>query len=640
MGDPEISVVIRTFNEEKYLAALLEALNLQFLRDFETIVVDSGSLDRTRDIATQKADQLLRIQSHDFTFGHSLNVGIRAAAGKYIVIVSAHTLPVDNEWLTKLIESFHDNQTAMVYGRQLGGETSRFSESQDMRRTFGSQREILQPPNFFANNANSAIRRDLWQQHPFDESLPGLEDIEWAKYWMERDYQVVYEPTAALYHIHEESWRQVRRRYHREAIAARRIGIKSLKHAWLTPPAEAMRAVIECGYSYFSLNKNQRKTRKYIDFVREAMLFRINKTIGTVRGLRDGGIMENPAARENMYFDRTGKAVVIQGPGRASLDEVEVPEVKPGDVMIRVAYESICATDLEILDGTLGYYKDGLAQYPIIPGHEFSGRAVAFGPNVTHLKEGDPVVIECIQSCGTCAECKRQNWIACQSRTELGVIGHNGGYAEFVVVPGRFVHRLPGDFDLRKATLCEPMAVVLKGLRRLERTWPSASDRKRCAVVGAGPLGNLCAQTLALRGHAVTAFDRNPRRLEYLSDLNISGSIDLKELQAYDVLVEVTGDPDALEAILHSSPAGATILLLGLPYAHRQFTFEKIVAFDKTVVGSVGSSAKDFAEAINLLPQLVTTSFLEKILPMTEFQQAWDLARSNKYLKVILKISG
>ena len=640
MGDPEISVVIRTFNEEKYLPALLEALNLQFLRDFETIVVDSGSLDRTRDIATQKADQLLRIQSHDFTFGHSLNVGIRAAAGKYIVIVSAHTLPVDNEWLTKLIESFHDNQTAMVYGRQLGGETSRFSESQDMRRTFGSQREILQPPNFFANNANSAIRRDLWQQHPFDESLPGLEDIEWAKYWMERDYQVVYEPTAALYHIHEESWRQVRRRYHREAIAARRIGIKSLKHAWLTPPAEAMRAVIECGYSYFSLNKNQRKTRKYIDFVREAMLFRINKTIGTVRGLRDGGIMENPAARENMYFDRTGKAVVIQGPGRASLDEVEVPEVKPGDVMIRVAYESICATDLEILDSTLGYYKDGLAQYPIIPGHEFSGRAVAFGPNVTHLKEGDPVVIECIQSCGTCAECKRQNWIACQSRTELGVIGHNGGYAEFVVVPGRFVHRLPGDFDLRKATLCEPMAVVLKGLRRLERTWPSASDRKRCAVVGAGPLGNLCAQTLALRGHAVTAFDRNPRRLEYLSDLNISGSTDLKELQAYDVLVEVTGDPDALEAILHSSPAGATILLLGLPYAHRQFTFEKIVAFDKTVVGSVGSSAKDFAEAINLLPQLVTTSFLEKILPMTEFQQAWDLARSNKYLKVILKISG
>ena len=640
MPQTEISVIIRTFNEEKYLPALLDSLQDQSCRDFETIVVDSGSLDRTRDIAAQKADHLLRIQSQDFTFGHSLNVGIRQASGQYMVIVSAHTLPVDNEWLSNLIEPFQDDQTAMVYGRQLGGEVSKFSESQDMRRTFGSERERLQPPNFFANNANSAIRRDLWQQHPFDESLPGLEDIEWAKYWMERDYQVIYEPAAALYHIHEESWRQVRRRYYREAIAARRIGIKNLKHAWLTPPQEALRALIDLGTAIFSANQQQQKTKTYLDFAREAMLFRINKTFGTVSGLLDGSAMENSVDRQHMYFDRTGQAVVIHGPGRASLDEVEVPDVKPGEVMIRVAYESICATDLEILDGTLGYYKDGLAQYPIIPGHEFSGRAVAFGPNVTHLQEGDPVVVECIQSCGVCAECKRQNWIACQSRTELGVIGHDGGYAEFVVVPGRFVHRLPVDFDLRKATLCEPMAVVLKGLRRLERAWPSASDPKRCAVVGAGPLGNLCAQTLALRGHAVTAFDRNPRRLEYLADLNISCSNDLAQLHEYEVLVEVTGDPDALDGILHNSPAGATILLLGLPYAHRRFTFEKIVAFDKTVVGSVGSSAEDFADAITLLPQLETSSFFEKILPFSEFQQAWELARSNQYLKLVLNIGG
>jgi 2-desacetyl-2-hydroxyethyl bacteriochlorophyllide A dehydrogenase len=640
MPDPEISVVIRTFNEEKYLPALLEALNHQSLNDFETIVVDSGSLDRTREIAAQKADQLLRIQSHDFTFGHSLNVGIRMASGKYIVIVSAHTLPASDQWLVKLVEPMHNNRTAMVYGRQLGGDASKFSEIQDMRRTFGSRREILQPPKFFANNANSAIRKDLWQQHPFDESLPGLEDIEWAKYWMERNYQVVYEPAAALYHIHEENWRQVRRRFYREAIAARRIGIKNLKHAGLTLPIETIYTLLDLGSGCFTFNKSRQKTRKYFDFAREAMLFRINKTIGTVKGLLDGNALENQTARQNIYFDRTCKAVVIHGAGRASLDEVEVPEVKPGDVMIRVAYVSICATDLEILDGTLGYYKDGIAKYPIVPGHEFSGRVVAFGPNVSHLQEGDPVVVECIQSCGVCEACKRQNWIACQSRTELGVIGHNGGYSELVVVPGHFVHRLPADFDLRKASLCEPMAVVLKGIRRLERALQSASDSQRCAVVGAGPLGNLCAQTLALRGHRVTVFDRNPRRLEYLSDLKISVANDLNQLHKYNVLVEVTGDPDALDGILHNSPAGATILLLGLPYAHRQFTFEKIVAFDKTVVGSVGSSAKDFADAIALLPQLETTSFFEKVLPLSDFANAWELARSQKYLKVIFDVSG
>jgi 2-desacetyl-2-hydroxyethyl bacteriochlorophyllide A dehydrogenase len=640
MITPEISVVIRTYNEEKFLPDLLQALKQQSCQNFETIVVDSGSMDRTREIAAQKADKLLRIQSHDFTFGHSLNVGIHEASGRYIVIVSAHTLPVDKDWLAKLIEPFQNDRTAMVYGRQQGGTSSKFSETQDMRRTFGSKRRILQPPRFFANNANSAIRKDLWQEHPFDESLPGLEDIEWAKYWMERDYQVVYEPAAALYHIHEESWRQVRRRYYREAIAARRMGIKNLKHAWLTAPIEAIRTLFDLGCCFFPSKKNPVETKNFFDFALEAMLFRANKTMGTVKGLLDGSVMEDPAARENIFFDRTCKAVVIHGPGRASLDEVEIPDVKPGDVMIRVAYESICATDLEIFDGTLGYYKNGMAKYPIIPGHEFSGHAVAFGPNISHLQEGDPVVVECIQSCGNCTECKRNNWIACRSRTELGVVGHNGGYAEFVVVPGRFVHRLPPDFDLREACLCEPMAVVLKGLRRLERTWQITSDCKRCAVIGAGPLGNLCAQTLAFKGHQVTVFDRNPLRLEYFADAKISVSDDLTQLHEYEVLVEVTGDPDALDVILHQSPAGATILLLGLPYAHRQFTFEKIVAFDKTVVGSVGSSARDFADAITLLPQLETTLFFEKILPFSDFQQAWELTRSKKYLKLMLHIGG
>ena len=113
-------------------------------------------------------------------------------------------------------------------------------------------------------------------------------------------------------------------------------------------------------------------------------------------------------------------------------------------------------------------------------------------------------------------------------------------------------------------------------------------------------------------------------------------SDELSQLDKFDALVEVTGDPDALDGILHKSPAGATILLLGLPYAHRQFTFEKIVAFDKTVVGSVGSSEKDFAEAITLLPDLETTALSDKRLPLSEFMHGWELARSQKYLKVIL----
>jgi 2-desacetyl-2-hydroxyethyl bacteriochlorophyllide A dehydrogenase len=639
VSSPEISVIIRTFNEEKFLPHLLDALNQQSFRDFETLIVDSGSMDRTREIATQKADKLLPIESHDFTFGHSLNIGIQEASGRYIAIVSAHTLPFNEYWLGKLIKPLYEDKTAMVYGRQTGGKSSKFSETQDMRRTFGPKRAVLRPPRFFANNANSAIRRDLWQQHPFDEGLLGLEDIEWAKYWMERKYRVVYEPEAALYHIHEENWRQIRKRYYREAVAARWIGIKGTRHAIVNPALETARLIFDWGRFLFYDHEGKSGRMHFWDVAQETTRFRVNKSIGTVKGLLDGGIMENPNAKEKILFDRTCKAVVISRPGEASLEDIEISEVKPGDVLIRVEYEAVCATDIEIYEGTLGYYKDGTAQYPIVPGHEFSGHVVGMGTNVNHLEVGDSVVAECIQSCGTCEACRRENWIACQNRVELGVIGRNGGYAEYVLVPGRFVHRLPPEIDMPAACLCEPLAVALKGLKRLRRTWRDRKAKRGVAVVGAGSLGHLCARILKLWGHRVTVFDQNKERLEYFKGSGIGVSDILSSLSDFENLVEVTGNPDALDAILQQSPAGARILLLGLPYAHREYTFENIVAYDKMLVGSVGSAAKHFELAIELLPQIETDAFTQNVLPLSNFKDAWEITRRGKYLKTILKIN-
>lgn len=630
MTGPETSIVIRTFNEEKHLPALLEAIQVQNYQDFETVVVDSGSFDRTREIAQRYCDKVLRINSQDFTFGYSLNVGIDASVGRFIAIVSAHTKPVDRLWLANLVEPLRDG-VAMVYGKQLGGETSKFSEVQDFRRTFGPERRVLTPPNFFANNANSAIRKDLWEQHPFDEALPGLEDIEWSKHWMENGYRVVYEPAAAIYHVHEESWRQVRRRHYRESLAAHWIGIKGRGHV----PLEIVREGKYLLSDLFQAMREDDAWRKLLEIVR----FRINKTVGTTKGLLDGAAMTNPAEREAMFFDRSGQAVVIHGLDRASLDEVEVPQVKPGDVLIKVAYEGVCATDLEILDGTLGYYKDGMAKYPITPGHEFSGRVVKVGPNVENLEEGDPVVVECIQSCGQCEACRKENWIGCSQRKEVGVIGQDGGYAEYVVVPGRFVHKLPDHMDLKTACLCEPLAVVLKGLKRLERGWGRNAENKTCAVVGAGPIGHLCAKVLSLRGHDVTAFDRVPLRRTYFegTPIDTDSSENMERLGDFDVLIEATGDPDALHAMLHHSAPGSAVLLLGLPYARREFNFESIVAYDKTIIGSVGSSGQDFEEAIEVLPTLELDPFFEKVLPLEEFAAAWQLTRARKYLKVILQ---
>lgn len=628
---PETSVIIRTFNEAKHLPRLLEALKTQSYRDFESIVVDSGSYDGTREIARHHADKLVQIQQHDFTFGHSLNVGIQNSSSRFLAIISGHAFPTDSEWLGSLVEPLRAEKTAMTYGRQVGDHRTKLGEFVDFLRTFGSRRKVLSPPDFFANNANSAVRRDLWQRHPFDERLPGLEDVEWAKFFMESGYEVVYEPKSCVFHIHEESWAQVRRRYYREGQAAKWIGVRGRRDL----PREVLRELLNVMGDFQWALKHRRFSRP-MDIIR----FRHEKLLGTCSGVWDGAIMPNPAQRQQLFFDKTYKAVVIRAPGKASLEDVQMPALKPGEVLIRVAYQGVCATDIEVFEGSLGYYKNGLGQYPIVPGHEFSGVVVATGNSVTDLPEASPVVVECIQGCGRCGPCRAGRGIGCVERREVGVIGKDGGYAEFVIAPRKFIHRLPEGSDLRQAALCEPLAVVLKGLRRLESVLGAANGSMECAVIGAGTIGHLAARVLAARGHRVTVFDRDISRLKWFSGSQIETSQEMRDLASFQVFIEATGNSEALETLLQGSPAGATLLLLGLPYSSREFNFEGIVGYDKSVIGSVGSAAEDFKKAIVVLPTLDLSAFDQAVFSLADYEQAWQALRQRKFLKTMLRIDA
>lgn len=629
---PEVSIIIRAFNEERRLPLLLDGLETQTHKSFETIVVDSGSFDRTLEIAEHRADRVVRIRSADFTFGHSLNEGIRHAAGRFIAIVSAHTVPMNTSWIEALIAPLHDEKVAMVYGQQRGtAKDSKFGELTDFHRVFGAERLELRPPHFFANNANAAVQRKLWEQKPFDETLPGLEDAAWAKHWMEMGYRVLYEPAAAIYHIHEETWPQVRKRYYREGQAGRWIGMRRRRDL----PLDVVREMQALGGDLWAAARDRLLFEKALEILR----FRYEKARGTFAGVWSGALMENPMTREAVLFGTTHRAVVIHGVGRASVDDLPTPTLKPSEVLVRVAYVGVCATDLEILDGELGYYKKGQASYPIVPGHEFSGTIARVGARVGHFEPGDRVVVECIQGCGECADCKRGNWIGCPARREVGVIGQDGGYQQYMVTPARFVHRLPDELGLLPACLCEPVAVVLKGIKRLQRA--VGEDRiMDVAVIGAGPIGHLAARILQMRGHRVTAFDRSAKRRDYLQGSGIAVSAEPSDLSPFQAVVEATGDPDALEALLETSTAGSALLLLGFPYSRRPFSFESIVGYDKVIVGSVGSSAADFDEAIALLPQIETGAFSEKILPLEDVRAAWSLSRERAFLKVVLQVDA
>lgn len=218
----KISVVIRCYNEERLIGRLLDGVLQQALPNVEIIVVDSGSTDATLSIVARYPVKLLSIRPEEFSFGRSLNKGCRSASGDIIVIASAHVYPMYQDWLERLVAPFADPQVALVYGKQRGSKTTKYSEHQLFFKWFPDQSDFNQNQPF-CNNANAAIRRRLWQTLNYDESLTGLEDTDWARRAMQLGHKIVYAADAEVVHVHEESLKQIYNRYRREAIAMKRI---------------------------------------------------------------------------------------------------------------------------------------------------------------------------------------------------------------------------------------------------------------------------------------------------------------------------------------------------------------------------------------------------------------------------------
>ena len=216
------SIVIRCYNEELHIGRLLDGITKQTVRDVEIIVVDSGSTDNTVSIASRYPIKLLAIKPEDFSFGRSLNIGCRAATKDVIVIASAHVYPTYDDWLERMLTPFADSQVALVYGRQRGNEITKYSEHQVMAKWFGEATNLDQEEPF-CNNANAAIRRHLFDLLEYDESLTGLEDLDWAHRAMTLGHKIAYVAEAEIIHAHNESSKQTYNRYRREAIALSRI---------------------------------------------------------------------------------------------------------------------------------------------------------------------------------------------------------------------------------------------------------------------------------------------------------------------------------------------------------------------------------------------------------------------------------
>lgn len=294
-----ISIIIRTLNESLHLAELLEMIKAQVcsLGPTEVVVIDSGSTDATLSIAKDFNCNITHIKKRDFTFGRSLNAGCEYSSGEILVFISGHCVPCDEHWLENLVSPIERGLVDYSYGRQVGRDTTKFSEQELFKKYFPDTSQIPQD-GFFANNANSAIRRSSWHKLKFDESLTGLEDIELSKRLVADGGSVGYCSDASVYHIHDEKWSQTLRRYEREAYALQTI-----------MPEIHVNAVDILRYIFVGIINDAAQAMRRKVFLREIvgiLRFRVAQYFGTYRGNHLHRTVSRER-KENYFYPRVHK---------------------------------------------------------------------------------------------------------------------------------------------------------------------------------------------------------------------------------------------------------------------------------------------------------------------------------------------
>ncbi|MEM0986434.1 MAG: glycosyltransferase family 2 protein [Pseudomonadota bacterium] len=296
----DVSIVFRALNEDRWFDDALRAVETQETGDLdvEVILVDSGSTDETIEIANRHNCRIVHIDKSDFTFGRSLNRGCDAASGDFLVFISAHCIPDDPNWLTRLIAPLQSGQAAYTYGRQVGHACSKFSETRLFAKYFPEFDRCPQE-GFFCNNANSAIRADVWRAYKFDEECTGLEDMVLAKQLVADGLKIGYVAGAPVVHIHEESLAQTRNRYYREALTLREI----MPEVHVTPLDAARYFFAGAGFDLLAATRQGLFFRKFT----EILGFRFMQYLGTYRGHNEHRRLSR-AQKEAYFYPKTAEA--------------------------------------------------------------------------------------------------------------------------------------------------------------------------------------------------------------------------------------------------------------------------------------------------------------------------------------------
>ncbi|HSD38515.1 MAG TPA: alcohol dehydrogenase AdhP [Rhodocyclaceae bacterium] len=299
---------------------------------------------------------------------------------------------------------------------------------------------------------------------------------------------------------------------------------------------------------------------------------------------------------------RTMKAAVVREFGKPlQIEEVPVPEVTPGQVLVKVAASGVCHTDLHAANGDWPVKPSP----PFIPGHEGVGHVAAVGAGVKHVKEGDRVGVPWLHTaCGHCEHCIT-GWETLCDQQQMTGYTVNGGYAEYVLADPGYVGFLPKNvgFSEIAPVLCAGVTVY-KGLKVLD-----CKPGDWVAISGIGGLGHLAVQYAKAMGFHVAAVDIDDEKLNLARKLGADLTVNAKAEDPVQAMQKAIGGAHGIlvTAVSRSAFSQAlgmlhkrgTMAMVGLPPGDFALPIFDVVLNAKTVRGSIVGTRKDLQEALD-----------------------------------------
>ena len=296
-----------------------------------------------------------------------------------------------------------------------------------------------------------------------------------------------------------------------------------------------------------------------------------------------------------------------------------IPEPEAGEALIRVLRAGICNTDIEITRGYMGFQG--------VLGHEFVG-GVEYAEDRSLI--GKRVAGEINLSCGRCQTCRAQMQNHCPHRTVMGILNKDGAFAEYVTLPTENLHVIPDLLSDAAAVFIEPLAAACRINEQLRFV-----SEERVAIIGDGKLGLLIAEVLGRLLPNVKLFGKHAEKMQLVSNVVETSSIDTSQPRAFDVVVDASGHPDGLNHAMRMVRPMGTIVLKSTCAAGAEFHPAPIVIDELTIVGS---RCGPFDKAIEFLQShdVNLEKYITATYPIAEAEDALNTAQGKGTLKVQL----